>query len=175
MSVEHRVLDEARDRARDGVRRVGSQRVQAIAVLGVLGGLVATVAIRNPHVPGSLGTCPSLLLFGVYCPGCGSLRGLYDLTHGAVLESLGHNILLLPARIFLVGWSILKLRPGAGERAGPMRWVARNPDDPEDPGWTAVWARPRLAKVQLALVIALPFLVILFAVLRNLPGSSLAP
>jgi hypothetical protein len=149
------------ERARNQVARVGSQRLQAVAVLGILGGMAGMVALRNPHVPGSLGICPSLLIFGVYCPGCGSLRAMFDLMHGDVLGSVGHNVLMIPALIFLVGWSILRLRSGNAERAGPVAAFPR--------------PHPLLVKTQVYLVMALPFVIVVYAVVRNFPGSALAP
>lgn len=152
------VLDRAREnavRVREGGRRLGSQRLQAIGVLGILGGMAGTVALRDPHIPGSLGICPSLLIFGVYCPGCGSLRALYDLTHGGVLEAMGHNMLMLSALIFLIGWSIVKLRGSPIQLNGPRQ----------------------VQSVRSPLIWSIPLLVVIigFALLRNLPESPLMP
>ena len=56
------------------------------APLVTIGGLAAaTVALhfRDPHVQGSWGFCPSAAM-GFYCPGCGGLRAVNDLTNGEV-------------------------------------------------------------------------------------------
>lgn len=114
---------------------------------------VAAVAlhVRDPHVGGSWGYCPTLLVTGLDCPLCGGLRAVNDLTHVDIVAAASSNLLLvvaLPvvlalwARRLVVGW-----RDTAGVRPLPV------------PG--PVWA------VALALVG-------IFTVARNLPGSWLA-
>jgi hypothetical protein len=61
-----------------------------------IGGLaLATLAlhVRDPHQQGSWGFCPSAAM-GFYCPGCGGLRAVNDLTHGDVGAALSSNILV---------------------------------------------------------------------------------
>lgn len=70
--------------------------------LGLVVALATAVAVRDPHESGSWGLCPTYALLGVYCPGCGSLRGLHDLTQGSIAESIGHNALLIPGILFLL-------------------------------------------------------------------------
>ncbi len=58
--------------------------------LAVLGAATVAVHLRDPHVSGSWGYCPSRLLFGIDCPGCGGLRAVHDVTHldlGAAVSS----------------------------------------------------------------------------------------
>lgn len=59
--------------------------------------LAASLALhlRDPHEQGSWGFCPWLVLTGTYCPGCGGLRGVNDLTHGRVLDAASSNLLLV--------------------------------------------------------------------------------
>jgi hypothetical protein len=73
---------------------------------------LAAVAVtaRDPHIHGSWGVCPTYAIFGIYCPGCGTLRALHDLVSGRTWESMGHNLLLIPALLFLC-WGALA-RPG---------------------------------------------------------------
>lgn len=118
----------------------------------VVAGTAAAAALvaRDPHATGSFGTCPSLWATGLYCPGCGSLRGLHDLLTGAPLEAVGHNLLLLPALAWLAWWWGRLAAAGAGRTMpGP----------------------PSSARFSYALLTVL----VLFTVLRNLPGSPLAP
>ncbi|HET7326612.1 MAG TPA: DUF2752 domain-containing protein [Nocardioidaceae bacterium] len=63
-------------------------------LLGGVGVCAAVVGLhlRDPHVAGSYGVCPLLLLTGWYCPGCGGLRALNDLTHGDVVAALSSNL-----------------------------------------------------------------------------------
>lgn len=114
-----------------------------------LTGLSALV-LRDPHGTGSWGTCPSLLLFGVYCPGCGSLRGLHDLATGQLLESASHNLILLPALAYVAWWWIAQVTAGTRRQVAPP------------------WDSARFSYVLLAVLAV-------FTIARNLPGSVLAP
>lgn len=121
-----------------------------------IGGLaLATVALhlRDPHETGSWGLCPSAALFGVYCPGCGGLRAVNDLTNGDVAGALSSNlalVLTMPVAIVLLGvWAV--------------------------DAWTG---RVRVRNTRLVLAVVVPYCLALaaFTVLRNLPaGSWLAP
>ncbi len=132
------------------LRRIGP------SVLAAGAATAATVAlhVRDPHQSGSWGKCPSLLLFGLYCPLCGGLRGVNDLTRldiGAAFSSNAFDFVLLP---LLILWWCLVLRDRA--RGSTRTWFSYAPDG----RWTTVL-------LALALV---------FTVVRNLPfGSALAP
>ena len=85
------------------------------APLLTIGGLAAaTVALhyRDPHESGSWGYCPSAAL-GFWCPGCGGLRAVNDLTHGDVGAAASSNLLfiaLLPILVFLLGrWAVERI------------------------------------------------------------------
>lgn len=107
--------------------------------------------MRDPHRAGSWGLCPSSLL-GVWCPGCGGLRAVNDLTHGDLAAAASSNLLLVllaPAALALLAvWTVRRWQ------ARPLRGAATVP------GWS---------------VGALLTLVAAFTVLRNLPGAWLAP
>ena len=88
-----------------------------LAPTATIGGLaLATLAlhVRDPHERGSWGLCPSLALFGVYCPGCGGLRAVNDLTNGEFLAAASSNVVvvaLLPfAVIALAVWAVDRWR-----------------------------------------------------------------
>src|SRR4051794_6338351 len=88
-----------------------SRRRRMRAPVLVIGGLaVATLALRlrDPHEHGAWGFCPSAAM-GIYCPGCGGLRAVNDLTHGDVYAAASSNlalVVLLPfAVIGLVVWA----------------------------------------------------------------------
>lgn len=133
--------------------RPRSERLRA-PVLTVASLAAATVALhlRDPHVTHSWGVCPLYALTGIYCPGCGGLRGVNDLTNGHVAQAASSNLVLvlaLPfAVVFLARWSY-----GA--------WTGRE-----------VRAVPVLPK---ALTTVLIVVALVFTVARNLPGSWLAP
>ena len=66
------------------------------------GGLaLATTALRlrDPHTSGSWGFCPSKLLLGIDCPGCGGLRAVNDLTHLDVASAASSNLLLVAGSV----------------------------------------------------------------------------
>ncbi len=141
--------------APDRVTAVRSRRFQAGAVLMVLAGTAAATAVRDPHTPGSYGICPSLLIFGVYCPGCGSLRAMADVVAGDPTAAMGHNLLFLPAVVGLTIWAVLQLSP----RVPRVRITP------------TMLSRYRWLNIPAILLVV----VIVFGVLRNLPGSPLAP
>lgn len=92
------------------------------AAAGLAG--VTAVGARDPHVPGSWGTCPLLALTGVSCPGCGGLRAVFDLLHGDVAAALSSNALA----VVLVAGAALAWAVAAGglvtRRSVPWeRWV----------------------------------------------------
>jgi hypothetical protein len=127
-----------------------------VAPLVTIGGLtLATTAlfVRDPHQHGSWGFCPMYAATGIYCPGCGGLRAVNDLTHGQVGAAFSSNILvtaLIPVAVVLLGlWAV-------------DRWRGRYRRIP--------WQRLRPVIYGLLVVMAL------FTVARNTgPGAWLAP
>ena len=64
-----------------------------VLTIGGLGLATLALHLRDPHAHGSWGLCPSAAM-GIYCPGCGGLRAVNDLTHGDVGAALSSNILV---------------------------------------------------------------------------------
>ena len=61
------------------------------------------VWMAEPTTPGGpIPTCPTKLLFGIDCPGCGSMRMLYALLHGDLPAAARFNALALLAVVFLL-------------------------------------------------------------------------
>ncbi len=115
---------------------------------------VVTVGVRDPHAAGNYPTCPSIALFGVHCPGCGSMRAMHELAHGDLAGVLSRNI-LVPFGLVLLAWSWVSW---FDRRLGHSRIPALRPPVPVLYGSVVV--------------------VVAFAVLRNLPWapfSGLAP
>lgn len=129
------------------LRRMGQP---ALVVAGIT---VATVALHvlDPHEPGSWGICPSAAL-GFWCPGCGGLRAVNDLTNLRLLDAASSNlafVVAIPVLAYVFGrWTY-------------GRWSGRP--------WT-----PSAHTQNRAVAVTLVVLGV-FAVLRNLPGSWLAP
>ncbi len=46
--------------------------------------------------------CPFHEHLGIYCAGCGSQRAIHDLLHLRIGEAISHNLLLLPALLFIL-------------------------------------------------------------------------
>jgi hypothetical protein len=123
------------------------RRQRLLAVAG-LGALTAYLAAVDPSDGGVWPPCPSRVLLGLDCPGCGGLRGTHDLLRGDVVAAVDHN-LLVPAILAVAGVALaLWLLPLVGRparRLAPPRW---------------------LATAAVAVVVA-------FTVLRNLPVPGL--
>jgi len=92
--------------------------------------------------------CPFHAATGLDCPGCGGTRAFLALAHGDVRAALDHHALLvlaLPALV--VGW---------------VAWAR------------ATWAgRPARLALDARLVPAVVAVLLVFAVVRNLPGVPL--
>jgi hypothetical protein len=120
----------------------------------VVAGLTIALHFRDPHDPGSWGVCPWLALTGQYCPGCGGLRAVNDLTDGDLAGAASSNlvfVLLVP--VLVLGW---------------LRWTGRAWSGTEEPVRTRQHAGIWIA--------AFVVVTIVFGVLRNLSfGSWLAP
>lgn len=101
------------------------RRERLRAPLLTIGGLAAaTLALhlRDPHQRGSWGVCP-LSLAGIYCPGCGGLRAVNDLTNGDVRGAASSNLLVtvgIPVAVLALAlWLV-----GAWRGTGPRRLPA---------------------------------------------------
>ena len=110
--------------------------------------LAATVVLRyvDPGKPGYLPICPTQLIFGVDCPGCGGLRATHALANGDVASAMDHNLLfVLMVPLLVAAWAVWFARA----------WTGRRPDPVERPRWQAV------VPVVLAVVM------LVFGVVRN--------
>ena len=135
-------------------QRSRARRLQA-PVLVAFGLLAASVALhlRDPHRSGSWGICPWLALTGTYCPGCGGLRAVNDLTRGDVVGAASSNLLFVGTVPLLALW-----------------WLRRTAD-----GWRGV-RRHVPERTVLLTTYVLVGAAVLFWVARNLPFAGwLAP
>lgn len=128
-----------------------SSRDRRLAVLLLTAGVVATGALWWWKPIAWLPACPTKTYLGLYCPGCGSLRATHRVLTGQVSEALRYNILLVTVGVPLAAWfwseQFAVLLTGHRFRS-PVRapWVA----------WTLL------------------AVLLLFAVLRNIPGDVFA-
>lgn len=136
--------------AREEAGRWRRLRPPVLTGAGVVGAVVFLATV-SPHTPGQYGSCPSLWLLGVYCPGCGALRATYDLAHLDLAGAWSMNpvwVLMVP--VVVLAWAAWLRRAWHGRRLGDVS--------------TWMWVAP--------LVVALGY-----TVLRNLPAAApwLAP
>jgi hypothetical protein len=134
--------------------RTRLQRLQGPMLLA--GGVLVTsllLHLRDPHRGGSYAYCPWLLLTGTYCPGCGGLRAVNDLTDGDIAAAASSNLLFVASLPALVLWWASTVRD---------RWQGR--------------VRQVAARRHVMLAVAFLVVALVFAVVRNLPfGAWLAP
>lgn len=103
------------------------------------------VAVHDPNQSGAWLVCPFLATTGFYCVGCGTLRSLHALLHGDPSRAWAMNpgfLLTLPV---LAAMWVFTLR--RAWRGVPQRW---------EPGPIVLGA--------------IPVVVVLYWVLRNVPG-----
>ena len=143
-----------------GAARTARMRGPLLAAGGTMAGTLA-LRLRDPHVSHAWGVCPLYYATGIYCPACGSLRAVNDLTHGHLAAAASSNLLLvglIPVMGMLYArWTLVAWRGQESTIPGPTGLLSRLP------------RLPRLA------AIGLVALVVAFAVARNVPGSWLAP
>jgi hypothetical protein len=129
-------------------------RLTASAIVAMAAGALSFVYLLDPETSDVYPPCPFLALTGFYCPGCGTLRALHQLTRGHPLAALDLNplmMLLLPfVAYFLASHAML-----------------------------AVTGRPlRRFFVRPALIWTLLGIILVYWLLRNVPGypfTLLAP
>lgn len=60
-----------------------------------LAGALAALYLVEPTDASFYPKCPTWSWFGLYCPGCGSLRAMHDLLHGDLRGAMAMNPLLV--------------------------------------------------------------------------------
>lgn len=129
------------------------QRIRGLVAMfaGVLAGVILLRQI-DPHEPGVYPVCPTKVLTGLDCPGCGGLRATNELAHGDIAAALDDNALVVLAVPF-AAWLFA--------RAFYYAWTGRSP---------APMSARRTKWITIAVVVVLT----VFTVVRNIPGSFLA-
>ncbi len=70
------------------------QRLRAAAFVVTAMSVLGLLYLFNPSTSTLYPTCPFYWFTGCYCPGCGSLRALHQLTRGHLAAALGLNPLM---------------------------------------------------------------------------------
>lgn len=82
--------------------------------------------MRDPHVQGSYGFCPFLVLTGEPCPGCGGLRAVNLLTRGDLVAAVSSNLFAVSLVVIAVtAWAVWLVRRARGIPARYLTWSAR--------------------------------------------------
>ena len=76
--------------------------------------------VRDPHDSGSWGYCPWLMLTGTYCPACGGLRAVNDLTRGDVAGAASSNLVFVASLPLLAAWWLRSMLDGWRGVARPV-------------------------------------------------------
>ncbi|MBJ7481646.1 DUF2752 domain-containing protein [Rhodococcus erythropolis] len=134
---------------------VARRRRALAAPVGVAAVAVTAAAVlhfRDPHSAGSYGVCPMYALTGLWCPACGGLRAVNDLTNLDLGAAVSSNVLIVPfIAVLVIAW---------------IGWTVRRWKGTRD---RMIVLRPTVTIVVLGVLVA-------FTVVRNTPwGSWLAP
>ncbi|MCW2785424.1 MAG: hypothetical protein JWP74_1941 [Marmoricola sp.] len=121
-------------------------RSAVFTAAGIGASATVLVAVLDPGESGHYPTCPLLAVTGLYCPFCGGLRAVHDLTHldlGAAMARNPLAVVVLPFLLLLCARWALPAFTGRPNRRIPLpRWT----------GWAGL------------------AVLLVYAVLRNLPG-----
>jgi hypothetical protein len=83
-----------------------------LTVAGAVTALSAVLKVTNPVSNPLFLACPSQLLLGVDCPGCGGLRGTHALLNGDFARAADYNValyLVIPVLLIALGmWAYMR-------------------------------------------------------------------
>lgn len=77
------------------MQHVHRDRLTASAVVALAAGGLSVIYLLDPGSSDLYPPCPFLALTGFYCPGCGTLRALHQLTLGHPVAALDLNLLMV--------------------------------------------------------------------------------
>lgn len=139
------------------LRRIGPPLIGLGAVLGA----ATFIGLVNPDTNHVYPLCPTKILFGFDCPGCGGLRCVHELMTGNVVGALDQNLLatiVLPLVLIAFAAAIAR------------RWL-NQPAEPPGLFSNTVGSLGTLGiRVnQRALALSLLVATVVFTIVRNLP------
>ncbi len=105
-----------------GVAEAASKVTEPLLVAGLAATSATLVGVVYPRYPELFPTCPSRVLFGVYCPLCGGTRSANALAMGRPRDAFDRNA-FVPVLVVLAAWSWLAW---TGRSIG-RRWLAAVP------------------------------------------------
>lgn len=121
-----------------------------LAAIGGLAAATAFIALVDPNEPGHYPGCPTKMLAGLDCPGCGGLRATHDLAHGNIAGAFDHNalfVVMVPLIVFFLGRNV---------------WQA----------WTGAASKPLPPRVTRWLFVAFTGAILVFTIVRNTPFAG---
>lgn len=104
--------------------------VRPVAVGASTLAATALLAVRSPHVTGSYGVCPLLALTGLWCPACGGLRAVHELTRFDLAGAWSMNpLVVLGVPLLVLAWGLWVARstgrlPSGRRRGAGGAWPA---------------------------------------------------
>jgi hypothetical protein len=72
-----------------------NRKFKAAVIIFITAACILTIYLLNPAVYTYYPTCYLYFLTGKLCPGCGGMRGMYQILHGNLFEGLKFNLLLV--------------------------------------------------------------------------------
>lgn len=89
----------------------------AVAAIAVM---VLVYGNFDPSVTWWIPRCPSKIITGFDCPGCGTQRALYALLHGDLAAAVRYNFLIFPAGVMIVLLLVAQLGRNRWKTMGRM-------------------------------------------------------
>jgi hypothetical protein len=103
-------------------RHATAAKVAAAAALAIAG--AAVLYAFPPAETWWYPRCPFLLVTGLKCPGCGTLRALHAALHGRLAEAFRLNALAICVIPLLAFYGAAQLRPALRIRVPAAVWTA---------------------------------------------------
>jgi len=94
--------------------------VLCITLLLSAGTALAVLFMFNPSSTAFFPKCPFHSVTGLYCPGCGTLRGIHELLHLRIPNALKLNPLMVVSIPFIIYYAIMHVCRGVFKYEDPL-------------------------------------------------------